>query len=126
MSNSLRLLMTKEQPERITQKQAIRSKTSDSLKKMGFLKFFPIFMPKNELLFAQSLFFKEKQWENCSGHSLLQSDYEQFAPVALYKIAIVSYLLRSLMTKERREQFALSQEWITQKTDEQIPNPGLD
>ena len=93
---------------------------------MGFLKFFPIFMPKNKLLFAQSLFFKEKQWENCSGHSLLQSDYEQFAPVALYKIAIVSYLLRSLMTKERREQFALSQEWITQKTDEQIPNPGLE
>ena len=45
------------------------------------------------LLFAYSLFFKER--------------LEWFAPVALYKRATVSDSLRSLMTKERWEGFAL-------------------
>ena len=61
-----------------------------------FLTVFPLFMPKREflsLLFAQLLFFKE--------------GWEQFAPVARYKRATVSDSLTVLMTKERREQFAL-------------------
>ena len=48
-----------------------------------FLTVFPRFMPKSESLLL--LFFKER--------------LERFAPVALYKKATVSDLLRSLMTK---------------------------
>ena len=37
---------------------------------------------------------------------------ERIAPVALYKRLTMSDSLRSLMTKERREKFALFHEWI--------------
>ena len=70
-------------------------------------------------LFAHSLFFKE--W------------LERFAPVALYKRATVSDLIRLLMTKDQWERFTLftsellfrykKTKLITQKTDERIPNP---
>ena len=62
---------------------------------------FPLFMSKSKLLpslFGHSLSFKER--------------LERFAPVVLYKRTTVSDSLWSLMTKERRERFALFQERI--------------
>ena len=124
MRDSLRSLMTKEQlwancseqPERIAQK---------------WFAVFPPFMPKRESL--PSLFFKERPWANRLGCSEQKSDREWFTPVALYQRANMSNLLRLLMTKEQHEQFALfhkqialllkKNEWMAQKTDEQIPNP---
>ena len=89
-----------------------------------FLTVFLLFMPKSELLpslFAYSIFFKE--------------GLERFPHVALYKKATRSDSLRSLMTKERRECFALfheqivhlltKNEGIARKTDERIPNPRI-
>ena len=73
-----------------------------------FLTVFPRFMPKSESLLL--LFFKER--------------LERFAPVALYKKATVSDLLRSLMTKERRKQFILLHTKnlrIAQKTLSEFP-----
>ena len=74
-------------------------KQSDLLEKFIFFicywQFFPFFMPKSESLpslFAHLLFFKER--------------LEQFSPIALYKRATVSDLLRSLMKKEQRDRFA--------------------
>ena len=73
-----------------------------------FLTVFSRFMPKSESLLL--LFFKER--------------LERFAPVALYKKATVSDLLRSLMTKERRKQFILlhtKNQRIAQKTLSEFP-----
>ena len=73
-----------------------------------FLTVFPRFMPKSESLLL--LFFKER--------------LERFAPVALYKKATVSDLLRSLMTKERRKRFILlhtKNQRIAQKTLSEFP-----
>ena len=54
---------------------------------------------------------------------------EKIAPVALYKRATVSDLLRSLMTKEQWEQFALFYEQITlslKKTSESLEKPMIE
>ena len=48
----------------------------------------------------------------CSYHSLQKSHCERIAPIALYKRATVSVSLKSLMTKERQERFALFHERI--------------
>ena len=71
----------------------------------------------------------------CSQRSLKKSYCEQITPVTLYKRATVSDSLPSLMTKEPWEQFTLfhkqitlsltKNEQFTQKTNEQIGNPGF-
>ena len=61
-----------------------------------FLTLFPLFMPKIKSLpslFAHWLFFKER--------------LGGFTPITLYKGATVRDSLRSLMTKESQERFAL-------------------
>ena len=132
MSNLLKLLM-----ERAT--WANRLKMSNSLGKNSKKSYFsyvfvvfPPFLPKSSLLlllFAQSLFFKEWPWANCSGCSEWKSYHEWFAPVSLYKSATVSNLLRSLMTKEWQQQFALFHERIAlllfcpQKKSESLEKP---
>ena len=45
--------------------------------------------------------------------TLFKERLEQFAPISLYKRVTMSHLLRSLMTKEQRERFALFHEQIT-------------
>ena len=83
-------------------------KTSASLKKIiffhMFLTVFPLFMPKSELLpslFTHLLFFKER--------------IERFDPITLYKIVMVSNLLRLFMTKERLRAICSGRSW--QKSD---------
>ena len=141
MSESLRLLLTKEQPWAIyTGRSWQKSDLSKSLKIEWFarhLKFSPLFMLKSKSLlffFAQSIFFKEQPWVSHSGCSEQKIDPERFTPVALYKRATVSDSLRSLMTKEWQDRFALfheriallltKNEQIAQKPNERIPNPG--
>ena len=82
-------------------------KTSDSLEKFVFLYVFDSFShflssraihSGCSLLIADALFFKER--------------LEQFTPIALYTRVTMINSLRSLMTKERRELFALFHERI--------------
>ena len=103
-----------------------------------FLTVFPLFMPKSESLpslFPHTLFFKEQfEWFAHIAH--YKKNCEQFAQVAHDKIATLSNLLRSLMTKEWWEQFALffsseslfhSQKGqIARKLDERISNLDME
>ena len=65
---------------------------------------------------------------NCSRRSLKRSNFEQIAPFVVYKRVTVSNSLRSLMTKEWWEQFALFHEQISlsfirsQKTSDSLEN----
>ena len=58
------------------------------------------------------IFTKERPWVICSGRSWQKSDCEGFAQVAQDKRVTVNNSLRLFMTKERREQFTLNNEWI--------------
>ena len=79
-----------------------------------FLTVFPLFMPKSKYLpsvFEHSLFFTER--------------LEWLAPIALFKRVTESDSLRSLMTKEWREQFTLFEQQIAlllTKTSELLKN----
>ena len=79
-----------------------------------------------------------QKWTNCSGRLPKMSNHEQIAQAANQKWATMGDLLRSLTNNERiahflsklliRSLFAhlKKPERFALKTDEQIPNPGLD
>ena len=91
MSDLLRSLMTKEQLEQISQKRANHSRRS-SLSCS--------FLNSNRAQIAQVALNKRVTMIDCSCRSLQK--------------ATLSNLLRLLMTKEQRQQFALFHGWITQ------------
>ena len=95
--------------------------------------FIPFFMHNSKSLpslFAHLLFFKERLEWFAHSRSLQKSDREGFAQVAHDNRATVNDLLRSLMKKERREQFALFHEPIalfllfhSQKSSQTLEKP---
>ena len=106
-----------------------------------FDNFSPFLCPRANLssLFAHLLFLKsclndllpslsQRLWATCSDCSWHKSNSERFAQVPHDIRVTVSDSLRSLMTKERPEQFPLSltkNKQIAGKTDEQISNPDI-
>ena len=85
----------------------------------------------------RSLMTKEQLWASCSGHSLKMSNHEWFAQITHKKCLTLSESLRLLTKNEQMTEslvfywgncsfacFSQKNHQFTQKTDEQISNPG--